>query len=271
MLQIDKIDTNLKPNYRNYNRYERCKNITKPYILGCFSVDQNLQFIPDYSKCQYLKLPPSNGNIHFDLNEGYENVQHKPQKEYGIKLDHILKFISLNLETLYSNEPKQKLLKYDIICYRGKLRMLMCTPYEFKEGWSLCVTKWKGNIYLCEFETERAKARRLGVTEQSVKICSYGFKFEQFMMSKSPAKDIDTSAPVLEAEEFCCVFTSKLGNTTMLYGAEMDGIESETTIDLSKNNLNDLKFTELKVRIKPSNQRQVETGLKQGIGGVSLI
>lgn len=37
----------------------------------------------------------------------------------------------------------------------------------------------------------------------------------------------------------------------------MDGIESDTVIDLSKTDFNDLKFTEVKVRIKPSNQRQV--------------
>lgn len=38
----------------------------------------------------------------------------------------------------------------------------------------------------------------------------------------------------------------------------MDGIESNTDIDLSKTNPNELKFTELKVRIRPSNQRQID-------------
>lgn len=74
----------------------------------------------------------------------------------------------------------------------------------------------------------------------------------------SPTSNPITSTPVLEAEEFCCMYTTKLEGTSILYGAEMDGIESNTAVDLSKINLNDLKFTELKVRIKPSNQRQVE-------------
>lgn len=67
--------------------------------------------------------------------------------------------------------------------------------------------------------------------------------------------DPDTSAPVLEAEEFCCMFTTRLENTSILFGAEMDGIESSTVVDLTKTNPNDLKFTELKVRMKPLNQR----------------
>lgn len=54
------------------------------------------------------------------------------------------------------------------------------------------------------------------------------------------------------------MFTTKLEGTSVLYGAEMDGLESNTAVDLSKTNLNDLKFTELKVQIKASNQRQVE-------------
>lgn len=51
------------------------------------------------------------------------------------------------------------------------------------------------------------------------------------------------------------MFTTRLENTSILFGAEMDGIESSTVVDLTKTNLNDLKFTEVKVRIKPMNQR----------------
>lgn len=273
------FDTHLKPNYRNFDHYGRCRRISKPYIIGSFSIDRNRHFIPDYSNCKYLKLPSSNQPIHFNLNDGYELVQRKPENAKAEKLDHILKFILLNLKNLVavntSRECAEKFLHFDIICFRGKLRMLMCTPYEFREGWSLLVTKWKGNIYICEFETDEAKAKRQSQSEESKRICSYGFKFEQFIMSSkvtswyvavrllnsiylidSPAAEPITSAPVLESEEFCCMFTTKLDGTRILFGAEMDGIDSNRAVDLSKTDLNDLKFTEVKVRLKPSNQRQ---------------
>lgn len=182
------FDTHLRPNYRNFDRYGRRKTITQPHILGYFSVDQNRQFVPDQSKCKYLKLPPSDQPVHFNLNEGYELVEHKPESANPENLDHILKFILLNLRKLAavnttSPDCTNKFLNFDVICFRGKLRMLMCTPYEFRDGWSLVATKWKGNIYLCEFKTDKDNEQRQTQTEESKKICSYGFKFEQFVMS----------------------------------------------------------------------------------------
>lgn len=78
------------------------------------------------------------------------------------------------------------------------------------------------------------------------------------LYTDTPTIEPYTSVPVLEATEFCCMFTAKLENTSILFGAEMDGIDSKEIVDLSKTNLNDLKFTELKCRIRPSNQRQID-------------
>lgn len=272
-------ETNLKPNYRNFDRNGPLRRIAKPDIIGYFSVDRNRQFIPDFSNCKYLKLPPSNEPIQFDLNKGYEVVEHKPDSVNEEKLNHILNYILLNLKKLMAEmrNEKYKFLKPDIICFRGKLRMLMCTPYEFRDGWSLLVTKFKGNIYICGFETDEEKDKRHNQTEQSKKICSYGFKFEQYVMSgelvvtgnnccktvieinllpDSPTSDPNTDDAVLESEEFCCMFSTKLDGTSILFGAEMDGIESDSPIELSKVNWNDLRFTEVKVCLKPSNRRQ---------------
>lgn len=55
------------------------------------------------------------------------------------------------------------------------------------------------------------------------------------------------------------MFTTRLENTRILYGAEMDGIESNSAVDLSVINPNDLKFTELKVSLKVSNERQMQS------------
>lgn len=182
------FDTRLEPNFRKFDRNGRRKKISKPHIVGYFSIDHNRQFIPNQSNLKYLKLPPKGQPIHFDLNEGYESVQHKPATAVKDKLNHILHFILLNLKRLTTRNvnpesTSDKFLDCDIICFRGKLRMLMCTPYENRDGWSLVATKWKGNIYLCEYPTEQDILKKQNETEASTKICSYGFKFEQFVMS----------------------------------------------------------------------------------------
>lgn len=178
------FDTRLQPNCRNFDRYARRKKIAKPHIVGYYSCDQNRQFIPDHSKCAYIKLPPSGQPIHFDLNEGYDTVQRKPAHAHNEKLDHILQFILLNWKKLRAGpECGGKFLNFDIICFRGKIRMLMCTPYSFRDGWSLLATKWKGNIYLCESKTDEERMKEETETPEQKKFCAYGRKFEQFLMS----------------------------------------------------------------------------------------
>lgn len=62
--------------------------------------------------------------------------------------------------------------------------------------------------------------------------------------------------PVNESEEFCAMFTSKLNGMQLLYGAEMDGIESDQLVDLTTCNLERVNFVELKVHRRASNGRQ---------------
>ena len=61
----------------------------------------------------------------------------------------------------------------------------------------------------------------------------------------APDKDPDTTQPVNESEEFCCMFQRRFGEHTILYGAEMDGVLSEKTLN-DPLPLKDLRFVELK-------------------------
>ena len=36
---------------------------------------------------------------------------------------------------------------------------------------------------------------------------------------------LDPTPPVIESEEFCCMFRTRLGAHSIVYGAEMDGLE----------------------------------------------
>ena len=76
------------------------------------------------------------------------------------------------------------------------------------------------------------------------------------MILDSPSEKPVTNVPVNEAEEFCCMFSTTLNGQRILYGAEMDGIESNDTHDLDNTDLNQFKFVELKVKLREQNHRQ---------------
>lgn len=76
------------------------------------------------------------------------------------------------------------------------------------------------------------------------------------MTLDNPSKKPPTNVPVNEAEEFCCMFSTTLNGQRILYGAEMDGIESNDTHDLNNADLNQFKFVELKVKLREQNHRQ---------------
>lgn len=66
----------------------------------------------------------------------------------------------------------------------------------------------------------------------------------------------NTENPVNEAEEFCCIFKANLKGRELLYGAEMDGIQSDVKYDLNKVDLNELNFVELKVNLRAAHEKQ---------------
>lgn len=258
------FNTQLNPHYRNFDGY-RFPNIDKPYIVGHFSVDKNRQYKSDASNCKYLQMPQQKP-LNLDLNDGYEIAVSKP--EIDEKINHLLTFIQSNLPKLRNVDPNScdtKALKPDIVCFRGLLRLIMCTPYESQEGWSILATKFRGTIYLCARETIDAKEKRLRMTEQSKRFCSYGFKFEQYILTANYGEPPDTSLPVVEAEEFCCMFSTKLNGIRLMYGAEMDGVRqtSEVAFDrCTADDWNSLEFVEVKVTADNLNYRQQQNFLK---------
>lgn len=184
------VDTHLQPHHRNFNE-KTFPIFQKPKIVGYFSIDKDRQYISDASICKYLQLPQINEPLRFDLNKGYDTVVHKPNN-IDEKINHLLTFILKNNHILNNNskpsEPESCTnenlqQKSPIVCFRGLLRLLMCTPYEYQNGWIILATKFRGTIYLCAQETKEEKHRRLTITEQSKKFCSYGFKFEQYILT----------------------------------------------------------------------------------------
>merc|ERR1712061_549880 len=77
---------------------------------------------------------------------------------------------------------------------------------------------------------------------------SWGYKFEQYMMSDTVNGGPDPTPPVVESEEFCCMFRTRMGAHSIVYGAEMDGLEVGGADGLQGDDidLNGEAFVELK-------------------------
>lgn len=160
----------LYPRAQNYSKDQRFPAISKPSIVGFFNLNDKREYEEDISSLGYFKLNPDK-KVEFDLNVMENRHQDKPDSADKENLDHILTFIQKNFECLRSNKPKQ-LLNSDFICFRGLLRLLMCTPYENRDPWLIRATKFKGSIYLCALDTQEKIQERANRNEMNEKVTS---------------------------------------------------------------------------------------------------
>lgn len=295
-MEPTKIDTEINPSFyftdrkqlkspRKFNNQDN--NLNEPKMIGYFSVNEHREFMPDASQLRYLKLPKDykNGvNLNLDVKNGH---RWKPESVKREKMDFLLRFIVNNIEELKAKNQfhGDKLLDMDVICSRGRLVQIMCPQHIKDKAWSLIVSKYKGNVYICQPDGE----------DFHTKQTEFGFKFEQFLLSgrlpyalesfeaievrrlipfsivANPVDDPITDTPVIESEEFYGVFRNKVGNVTLLYNAEIDGLDSEIEVDLSKADLSKLNFVELKTCIGEGNGRWCRWWAHSYLAGVSSL
>jgi len=233
----------------------------QPNIVGHFSLNGNREFIKDLSGLQYFynrNLETARG-VRLDLDKNLEKVIKPLPIKDEEKLNNLLNGV-LAYKSRFAVNGELKTLHTDIVCFRGLLTTIMCTPYERKDDWMLEVVRWKGTLYLMQVETPRRRAEKQKETDRQKQMSSWGYKFEQYMTSSAPGVDPDTESPVDENEEFCCLFRTRIDDISLVYGAEMDAYKSETDKKFSDNDptksLNSDRFVELKTSRIIQNQRQ---------------
>ena len=137
------------------------------------------------------------------------------------------------------------------VCFRGCLSTLMASPYERRESWTISAVKYQSTIFIHKEETREQRERRLNASERDKRMSSWGYKFEEYLSrplhegEEDPKKSLADIRhdPVMESEEFCCVYRTKLGSKSIIFGAEMDAVEKDVSSD---GDLNHATFIELK-------------------------
>nr|XP_034841214.1 decapping and exoribonuclease protein-like isoform X2 [Maniola hyperantus] len=189
-------------------------NFGKPKIIGYIGIE-NLKY------SRRIK----NGRVDFDLNLHLDKVKRKPPN-LDVKLTELLKFL-IEHETRLNFPLANSLDAAKFFCYRGLLTCVACTPFENREPWKIVAILYKGNIYLCARDTEAKRQQKLCMSARDKQFTSWGYKFEQYMLSDRPDVEPNPNVPVDETEEFSLVFTTHLNHHKIVYGAEMDGIRCD--------------------------------------------
>jgi len=229
----------------------------QPVIVGHFSLDGDRRFHPNMTGLQYVHknmLDPDKGKVTLDLNRGVRRAVKAIPAKSEERLDHLLRGVMGNKEK-FAVEGELDSLHTDIVCFRGLLTTLLCTPYERREGWEMKVARWRGTIYLMQVETEQKRRSRAEETDRQRIMSSWGYKFEQYMSSSSPHLGPDTDAPVNENEEFCCLFRTRVGGVSIVYGAEMDAYQANQKLE-EEDKLDPEKFLEMKTSRELESDRQ---------------
>lgn len=145
-------------------------NFGRPKIIGYIGLE-NLKYARRIA----------DERVNFDLNLYLDKVIRKPA-DLDVRLTELLKFL-VEHEARLKLPLESCLRSAKFFCYRGLLTCVACTPYENREPWKIVAILYKGNIYLCARDTEVKRQQKLGMTEKDKQFTSWGYKFEQFMLS----------------------------------------------------------------------------------------
>lgn len=232
---------------RKLNEDEKMvKYITKPKLCGFFSIDKNCKYRSDVSQMRYIYPPylqkEGCSGVQFDLNTDYDLIFPKTQNRKSLPNANLYKWVMEN--------PHQT-KGVDFVSFRGTYSTLIIPSLvEQVEDWRISACRIGNTIYLCAFDTEIKKRNREAQMKKGhqVRSTNWGFKFEQFMLTDNPKIKPTGEGELHLNEEFCMLYHSELKNYKLLYGAEMDGIVSDSIIDdVSIEKLKNKECVELKL------------------------
>ncbi|XP_017056194.1 decapping nuclease DXO homolog [Drosophila ficusphila] len=247
--------------HRHYGPYDRpFPSMSQPECIGVCSIDASRNFVDDASGASYLAARPW-PSLPIDLNAGIENVIRKPADFAAKDLEFDLLYIRQHKDELLrpkKSDPGSLELAADFVTLRGILRKIMCLQYEWNGDFLIKATLLNGTVYMAKEDTPEQRLINENATTAQLDMCSWGFKFEQYLTSVQPQGKPVTNVPVNEAEEFMGMFRTNLEGLRLLYGAEMDCVDSQEPVDFKDPKvLRSLKFVELKTSSNTKNPKQM--------------
>lgn len=164
-----------------------------PKTIGSFSLDTHRNYHNDFSELRYLVLPEESSesgtwDVKFDLRRGVSDVIEKDEDSIREKmLDDLLTWILQERKTenwsIINPQNPLRPLEIEFVCFRGLLTMLLTSPYESKENWTIIATRFQNTVYLWQMKNPEKFGWNNEHNPRLHEMSIWGFKFEQYLCS----------------------------------------------------------------------------------------
>ncbi|KAG6900838.1 hypothetical protein C0993_000157 [Termitomyces sp. T159_Od127] len=198
----------------------------QPTQLISFSYNSSHTLEFNDSALRYYVDPPPEAK----LNYGYESWIRKPDGR--ARIDGLLEAFAKARET--SNVP---LHDVGVVAWRGVMTRILTSPYEEREELELNVMSVNGTLYFEEHLSEERLKEKNNMEPRHRIQTYYGYAFESYCTSETPNLKVSTkpsepvgwSGNVDTNIQWCSVVRTKLGNTRLLIGGEVDCVREFAT------------------------------------------
>ncbi|KAF9004030.1 RAI1 like PD-XK nuclease-domain-containing protein [Cyathus striatus] len=143
-----------------------------------------------------------------------------------------------------------------VVAWRGIITKILTAPYEDRDGWELNVMYVNGTMYFEEHATQEKLNEKNDMKPRQLLQTYYGYAFESYCTSETPSRQNILLTPdvpygwngdVNTNVQWCSVVRTKLGDTRIVIGGEVDCVRDSYTGKTDK-------FVELKTSMTIRNQ-----------------
>ncbi|KAL7753456.1 decapping endonuclease targeting mRNA [Sorochytrium milnesiophthora] len=208
-------------------KQQQCPVFQQPTEIACYSHDEQRRFVPGSSELKYY-CEPSLASRNGDLNAGFDQYLSRNLGEVE-PLDNLLR--ALESTSQWQNGLRSSV---DVVTWRGIMTRILTAPYNNSDPWELGATLHKGTLYIQEHMTPHKTRSNDGSDPRQAIMSYWGYKFETLCnLPRHPstysddaelekAKQARLTEIVNNNVQYCSIVKTKLGNTRMVLGAEVD-------------------------------------------------
>ncbi|KAJ1893114.1 decapping endonuclease targeting mRNA, partial [Coemansia sp. IMI 209127] len=222
-----------------------CPLFSEPKEILSFSYSNHRKVCMDNRELKYYYAPQLDPAP--CLFDGFESQ---------IRRDHMVNEHIDSLLTSLCHAQKQaadpRLLQSDFVLFRGMLTRMFITPYCLRDSWAMNATRLGSTIYIEDDLSPEKLAEQEDVGDAHRKLQYAGYRFESLCtLNESPDR---LSPEKLEAEiqnrqtrvvntnaEYCSIFRTRLGQHSIISGAEIDCIDGEKPAEFPTRRYRELK------------------------------
>ncbi|TFK40441.1 RAI1 like PD-XK nuclease-domain-containing protein [Crucibulum laeve] len=194
-----------------------------------YSDQHELEFTD--SALRYFVGPPLGAKLGY----GYDRWVRKPDTRG--RIDALLRAIGKAKE---DSKKRGMVEGVGVVCWRGVMTRILTAPYEDRDGWEMNVMLVNGTLYFEEhLSDEKLKDKNNMAPRQRLQTY-YGYAFESYCTSETQTRRSSSSPSYPDAPfgwsgdvntnvQWCSVVRTKLGDTRMIIGGEVDCVRGKYT------------------------------------------